>query len=131
MFSKHRRPEEKRGGGLIIGFKEDKEVKLEELTVEDNDILALEGMVRGEKVRIILSYFDSSKSKSDDDFKRNRELQRKVEELMEVEPEVALINLGDMNGRLSKLEPNIVTDANGKMIEEWTTKLDLYHLNMT
>merc|ERR1711913_256740 len=29
----------------------------------------------------------------------------------------------------TKLEPSIVTDANGKMIERWTEQLDMYHLN--
>merc|ERR1711909_14080 len=84
LFTKHRNKEEKRGGGLIIGFKEDKEVKLEEIEIDDNDILALEGVVRG-----------------------------------------------DINGRMTKLEPNIVTDANGKMLEEWATNLDMFHLNLT
>merc|ERR1712030_268990 len=98
LFTKHRSKEEKKGGGLIIGFKEDKEVKLEEIEIDDNDILALEGVVRGDKTRIILSYFDSSKNKSGDEYERNRDMQRKIEELMKVEPEVALIVLGDING---------------------------------
>ena len=59
---------------MIIGFKEDKDIKLEEIVVEDNDILALEGVIRGEKSRIILSYFDSSKNRTNEDFKRNREI---------------------------------------------------------
>ena len=49
IFTKHRKTTEKQGGGLIIGFKEDKEIKLEELEVDDSDILALDGVVRGEK----------------------------------------------------------------------------------
>merc|ERR1711909_174601 len=131
LFTKHRNKEEKKGGGLIIGFKEDKEVKLEEIKIDDNDILALEGVVRGDKTRIILSYFDSSKNKSGDEYERNRAMQSKIEELMNVEPGVALIILGDINGRLTKLEPNIVTDANGKMLEGWATDRDMFHLNLT
>ena len=50
---------------------------------------------------------------------------------MEVEPEVALVCLGDMNGRLTRLEPNIVTDVNGRMLEDWVTRLDMHHLNLT
>ena len=131
IFTKHRKSTEKKGGGLIIGYKDDRDIKLEEIEVEDNDILALEGVIRGEKSRIILSYFDSSKSHTDDGFKKNREIQKKVEGLMEVEPETALISLGDMNGRLTRLEPKIVTDVNGKMLEEWVTKFDMHHLNLT
>ena len=131
IFTKHRESSEKKGGGLIIGFKEDRDIKLEEIEVNDNDILALEGVIRGEKSRIVLSYFDSSKSLTDEGFKRNRVIQNKVENLMEVEPGTALVSLGDMNGRLTRLEPTIKTDVNGKMVEEWTTRLDMHHLNLT
>ena len=82
-------------------------------------------------MRIILSYFDSTKLKSGNDFERNRKIQKTMEKLMEVEPDVALICLGDINGRLTRLEPNIATDTNGKMLEEWTLKYDLHHLNLT
>ena len=101
------------------------------MIVDNNDILAVEGTVRGNKVRIILSYFDSTKSKSGRDYDRNRKIQKTIEKLMEVEPDVALVCLGDINGRLTRLEPSIATDTNGKMLEEWTLKFDLHHLNLT
>ena len=50
---------------------------------------------------------------------------------MEVVPDVNLICLGDINGRLQIREPNIETDCNGRMIEEWTEKLSLHHLNQS
>ena len=50
---------------------------------------------------------------------------------MYVEPGKAMICLGDMNGRLTKLEPHIITDHNGDMIEKWTTNMNLHHLNQT
>ena len=34
----------------MIGFKDDKKTKLEEIKVEHNDILALEGTIRGSKI---------------------------------------------------------------------------------
>ena len=58
-------------------------------------------------------------------------MQKEVENLMEVDPDTALICLGDMNGRLTKLEPTIKTDANGRMIERWTEQMDMHHLNYT
>ena len=109
----------------------DNRIKLEEIEVKNNDILALEGTIRGNRIRIILTYFDSTKLKTGKDYERNRRIQKDIEKLIEVEPEVDLVCLGDFNGRLSRLEPNISTDINGKMIEEWTTKFDLYHLNVT
>ena len=51
-------------------------------------------------------------------------MQIEVEKLMEVEQDTELICLGDMNGRLTKLEPNIKTDENGKMIEAYN-KIDV------
>ena len=65
IFSKHRKKREKKGGGLMIGFKDDKMTKLEEKKVEDSDILALEGTIRENKIRIILVYFDSTKKNTE------------------------------------------------------------------
>ena len=123
--------ERKKGGELMIGLLDNKKTRLEEIKVDHSDILALEGTMRGSKIRIILTYFDSTKNKSGKDFERNRKIQKLIEKLMEVEPDVALICLGDINGRLTKLEPQIDTDYNGKMIEEWTTNFNLHHLNLT
>ena len=58
-------------------------------------------------------------------------IQKLVENLMYVEPGKAIICLGDMNGRLTKLEPHKITDYNGNMIEKWTTNKNLHHLNQT
>ena len=77
MFSKHRKGKEKKGGGLTIGFKKDYRIKLEEIEINNSDVLALEGTVRGSKIRIILSYFDSTKNNSGIDFNRNRRIQKR------------------------------------------------------
>ena len=37
----------------MIGFKDDKKTLMEEIKTESSDILALEGTVRGSKLRII------------------------------------------------------------------------------
>merc|ERR1711874_56866 len=115
IFSKHRKSKEKKEG-LSIGFRKDNRIKLEEIKVNNNDVLALEGTVRNTKIRIILSYFDSTKLKSGVVFNKNRKLQKEIEKLVEVEPGTTLIGLGDFNGRLTTLEPGIMTDVNGKMI---------------
>jgi len=90
----------------MIGYLDDKKTKLEEIKVDHSDVLALEGTVRGSKIRIILAYFDSTKNKSGKDFERNRKIQKLMEKLMDVDPDMALICLGDINGRLTKLEPH-------------------------
>merc|ERR1711874_87687 len=92
---------------------------------------AVEGTVLKKKFRMILCYFDSSKSTTDVFYKKNRKIQEEVERLMEVEADTELVCLGDMNGRLRRLEPNIKNDENGKMIESWMTNKDMHLLNDT
>ena len=127
--SKHRTKKDKKGGGLAIGYRNDIGIKLEEIKIKNKDVLALEGTILNTKIRIILCYFDSTKLKSGTDFNRNRRLQKDIEKLLEVEPDTSLVCLGDFNGRLTRLEPNIITDANGKMLENWTNDYNLHHLN--
>merc|ERR1711942_421356 len=130
MFSKHRNGKgEKKGGGLALGYAESANIKLEEIEIKSNDILALEGTINGAKCRIILCYFNCSKAKKGEDFEKNRTLQKEVEKLMEVDPNINLIVLGDFNGRLTSLEPDIKSDSNGLMIEKWIDKHDIFHLN--
>ena len=106
LFSKHRKKGEKKGGGLTIGFKKDHKIKMEEIENKNSDVLAIEGTIKGSKFRIILSYFDSNKKSYGVDFNRNRKLQKEIEKLIEVEPGTKVICLGDINGRLTKIEPN-------------------------
>jgi len=71
----------------------------------------------------------ATKKNYGDDFNINRKIQKEIEKLIEVEPGTKVICLGDINGRLTKIEPNIKTDINGKMVEDWTLNFDLHHLN--
>merc|ERR1712082_338893 len=109
MFSKHRNGKgEKKGGGLALGYAISANIKLEEIDVKSNDILALEGTINCTRCRIVLCYFNCNKLRHGKEFNKNRVLQKQVEDLMEVDPNTDLIVLGDMNGRLSKLEPSIL-----------------------
>ena len=49
---------------------------MEEIDTKSNDILAIEGKIRGCKVRIILMYFDSTKLKSGENYQKNRNIQK-------------------------------------------------------
>ena len=100
IISKHRKKGEKKGGGLAIGHIDDKKIKLEEVKVDNSDILIVEGTVHRKKVRIILTYMGCSKEKKGTEYEANRNIQRKIEKFMEVDPEVALICLEDVNGKL-------------------------------
>ena len=46
IFSKQRNKREKKGGGLMIGFREDKRIQMEEIKVDSNDILSIEGTLK-------------------------------------------------------------------------------------
>ena len=81
----------------MIGYKEDRKKTMEVKNVESNEILAIEGLIRGCKTRIILVYMDSNKQSKGADYNRNRKIQTQIEKLLEVEPEVSLICLGDFN----------------------------------
>ena len=54
-----------------------------------------------------------------------------MEKLIEIEPDVYLICLGDFNGRIKTIEPNIETDENSSMLEEWVSKYNLNYINLT
>ena len=56
----------------MIGYKEDKKIMMEEIKVESTDILAIEGLVRGCKTRIILVYMDSNKLIQGTDYNGNK-----------------------------------------------------------
>ena len=59
----------------MIGFKDDKKTMMEEIKTESNDILTLEGTVRGGKLMIILVYMDSDKKKSGKNYIRDKKIQ--------------------------------------------------------
>ena len=83
--------------------RDDERINLDEVKVDSSDILIVEGTVHRRKVRIILTYMGCSKEKKGVEY--------------EVDPEMSLVYLGDMNGRLKSLEPHIETDSNGRMVE--------------
>merc|ERR1711888_90034 len=63
-----------------------KRLKLEEIETGSKDILGVEGKINNRKCRLIFCYFDCTKQVSGDDYKRNRTIQTKIENLMEVDP---------------------------------------------
>ena len=78
----------------------------------------MDGIILNEKIRIILAYFNCCKETQGRKYAVNREIQKEIEQYLQVEDDKHLICLGDLNGRLRTLEPRIRTDKNGEMIEE-------------
>ena len=80
----------RKGGGLALGYDILADIKLEEINTGSNDILAVEGKVNSTRCRLVLCYFDCTKQLTGVDYDRNRTLQKKVENLMKVDPDTAL-----------------------------------------
>ena len=101
---------------------------MDEIETKSEDILVVAGSIYNEKVKIILAYFNCSKELTGRRYQENRKIQEEIEGLMQVEEDIHLIVLGDMNGRLSALEPDRNTDANGQMLKDWVNDLEMVHL---
>ena len=56
----------------MIGFKDDNKIIMEEIKTNCNDILAIEGKIKGSKVRIILIYMDSTKKLKGPEYNKNK-----------------------------------------------------------
>ena len=52
-------------------------IKLEELKTDNRNILALEGTIYNEKIIILLTYMDCCKEARGQNYKINREIQKK------------------------------------------------------
>ena len=74
IITKHRKKGEKKGGGLAIGYVDDRKTKLEEMKVDQSDILVVEGTIHRRKIRIILTYMGCSKDKKGKDYDANRNI---------------------------------------------------------
>ena len=117
----------KKGGGLEIIMQKGKQFSFEKQTNNNKDFMEIEGTCFGNKIKIILVYFDVDKSK--DGEKINAKLRKDIEKRMEVKDDEGLIILGDFNGHIRGLGPH-ETDFNGKMILEWMSNFNLILLNM-
>ena len=107
LHSQERSTREKRGGVLAIGYISNNNIDLQRIETNHSDIMVLEGKIYNKNVKIILTYMDCTKAKRGDAYWANRHIQKRIEELMIVEPETLLICMGDFNARLSCLEPKI------------------------
>ena len=125
-----RRSGEKKGGGLKVLGRVDSRVGLNPVRdVKCNDILALEGIIFGLELRLILVYFDCTKLTSGDDFKRNRDIEDEVIRLLKNNSKQGALVLGDFNGHLRVLEGDRGIDENGKMIVRLMEEFNLQLMN--
>ena len=93
--------------------------------------MILGGTIHNIKVRIIITYMGCSKERYGKEYDAKRKLQKEIKKYMAVEPDVYLVWLGDLNGRLKTLKSHIETDCNWKVVEEWMEKQGLHYLNQS
>ena len=125
-FTKMRKVEDKKGGGLQILMKKHKQVNFAKRKSMNRDILEIEGRCFGMQIKIILVYFDSNKGESGRS--RNEEIRKEVESKIKKNRSECLLILGDLNAHLSLLEDK-KEDANGKMVKKWIEDYDLMLMN--
>ena len=116
---------------MVVVHKDHPDIELTMVKDTPADVVILNGKVKNKPTRIIASYFDATKLATGREYEYNRKLQEVIEKNMTVDPGVNLLVLGDFNGRLKSLEPEIRrNDINGNMIEKWTHKFALTHMNI-
>ena len=119
---------DKKGGGLMITFKNNPNVTATRETFNDaqmetNDILEIKAKVYRKAFTIILVYFDVK------DKTRNGKIrQRLINRLSHVQPHDKIVLLGDFNGHLGFIGPQDL-NCNGRLILELMERFNLVLLN--
>ena len=81
IYDKQRtgKPEQEKGGGLMLGHLTDERIRLEKVETESEDILIVEGEIHNEKTKIILAYFNCGKLMAGRRYEQNRKMQQEIE----------------------------------------------------
>ena len=116
--SSMRTQDEKKGGGLMILYRRNKDLNLEKVKINNNDILYVKGELYGKLFHIIVVYFSCTY----EDKAKNLILKEKIEYILNSTDDDHVIVLGDFNGHVGfkgyqKLDENgkNCTGFNGKV----------------
>ena len=124
-----REMQDRKGGGLLIMYKEKEKYDLQKMTTRSTEILHVEGEIGKEQIRIVLVYM---KTGNDNETKEhNKKIIEEIGQIVE-EKEIqqkATIVLGDFNGHLGYLG-NQEENMNGKLINKMIQEEDLILLNI-
>jgi len=77
VYTKLREKGHKRGGGIMILHKNDEDIELDQKKTIHKDLMVVEGKIKGLKIKIIASYFDSSKARKGKEYKKIENSKRK------------------------------------------------------
>lgn len=125
-IAKRREISDKKGGGLMILTNRcdssDDDDKVQEIKVDNPDVLAVNMLVEGTKITIVLVYMDVK------DQKRNEKIRKDINAVIQANESEKLMVLGDFNGHLG-LVGNQRVDQNGKYLLSLMEKESMILLN--
>ena len=122
--------DEKKGGGLMLIHRKNHKINFEKVENKNKNLLEMEGKCYDLKVRIVLAYFDSDKSKEGGQ-KRNKAIKSEIDKAMEKskEKDEAFLVLGDFNGHIGILGHQ-KENQHGKIVLNWIEEDGLTLLNL-
>ena len=125
-YTKMRKKNKRKGGGLQIIMRDCKGVDFEEEKQKNEEILVIEGKCFGMEMKVILVYFDVRKN--EEGRKNNKKIKTDIETIIKNNKKECLMIIGDFNGHLEELDGR-KDDVNGKMVMEWINEFDLMLMN--
>lgn len=126
---KMRNVQDKKGGGLLMAFKKNNWLKMEQVETTNADVLYVVVKAYSTMLNVILLYFSIPKAAKDKD--RNQEMRKEVETIIgkaEERGEACLV-LGDFNGHIDMLGYQ-KQDENGLIVLDWMNECNMNLLNL-
>ena len=121
-----REMQDKKGGGLRILWRKEKEVDVEEIETKIRDILCVKCRVSRLCFYMVLVYFPCDNK--EEDKKRRREMEKEVENIIEEKQNYPVMILGDFNGHVGFLGKQKL-DEGGSTVLNLMNKYNLIMLN--
>ena len=116
--------EEKRGGGIMILYRNSQNLQMEKKESTCRDMLTIKMSIYNKDFLLIIVYFSVIQKETEE---TNEKIKREVEKLFEGEEEVIIV--GDFNGHINGLGYQ-KQDRNGDMILEWINNNNMVLLNL-
>ena len=123
IHEKRRKDGEKKGGGLLIVYKENSNIKLDAVEVDNSDLLVLKGTIGTHKIKLILVYYTTRSSTGSKEI--NQKITNNLKGTMEqTDEDESMILMGDFNGHLGMAGEQRL-DENGRILKELADEYNL------
>ena len=121
-----RKGNDKKGGGLMVIYKDSKRINIEKEDSKHVDLLLFNGIINNKIIKFLLVYFPTGNKNEDNE--RRKTIRKQCEKIIGESRNNAFIVLGDFNGHVGFLGYQKI-DKNGEMIIEWMNDYNLTLLN--